>query len=507
MTTAVSNMDTTADHRRWWLLSAVVVMATLYSMTILIVSVILPQMQGSLSASPDQISWTMTFNILATAVVTPMTGWLTGRWGWRLVILTCLVGFTLATLFCGLSQNLEQLVFFRILQGGLGAPLIPLAQTVVLSSFPKHQHGVVTSIFGMGVVVGPIIGPVLGGFLSELYNWRFAFFMIVPLGVAATGMLWALLPDRGREERVGFAWTGFLGLATALACLQLILDRGQRADWFESTEILTETAIGISAFGVYILHSLLSRAPLLNLGLLVNRNYALGLIIVTVYGMLNFTPMVLLPVMLQDLGGYPESIIGLLIAGRGVGAVFGFFFANWVNRVDPRVGIAIGFLMQAWSGWHMMNFTMGVSMLDVMLASFVQGLAVGLIWVPLTVSTFARIPNNYMAETSAVYHLLRNVGSTIFISLSVTTVIRVSTRERAQLSEFINPYSDALQSFGSSATYDLSNMLDLARLSAELTDQAQMIGFLNAFGLYTFMSVVVLVPVVFIQPPEKAAPE
>ena len=316
MTTAVATLDDATDRQRWFLLGAIVTMATLYSMTILVVGVILPQMQGALSATPDQISWTVTFNILATAVVTPLTGWLTGRWGWRGVTLTCLSGFTLSTLFCGLSQNLEQLVFFRILQGGLGAPLIPMAQAVVLSSFPKHQHGMATSLFGMGVVVGPIFGPVFGGILSEIFNWRWAFFMIVPMASIALSMLWVLLPDKGKKDRVDFAWTGFLALSVALTCLQLILDRGQRADWFDSSEIVGETAIGLAAFSIYVLHSLASRSPLLNLRLLANRNYALGLIIVTVYGMLNFTPMVIMPSMLKDLGGYPESIIGILIAGH-----------------------------------------------------------------------------------------------------------------------------------------------------------------------------------------------
>ena len=505
MTTAVSTVDASVNSRRWWLLGAIVAMATLYSMTILIVGVILPQIQGTLSVTPDQISWTITFNILATAVVTPLTGWLTGRFGWRPVMLSCLAGFTLSTLACGLAQSLEQLGVFRVLQGGLGAPLVPLAQAVVLSVFPRHQHGLATSIFGMGVVVGPIFGPVYGGYLSEIYNWRWAFFMIVPFALLALSMLWTLLPEGGKKSRINFAWTGFIGLAVALSCLQLILDRGQRLDWFDSAEIVTEAVIGVAGFAVYLIHSLVSRTPLLNLRLLAIRNYTLGLIIVTVYGMLNFTPMVILPTMLKNLGGYPESIIGILIAGRGSGAVVGFFVANWVNRMDPRVGISAGFLLQAWSGWHMMGFNMDVAMFDVLLASLTQGLAVGLIWVPLTVSTFARIDTGYMAETSAVYHLLRNVGSSIFISLSVTTIIRTSAKNHAHLSEFVSPFNEVLRSFDYATIYDLGNLADLARLNSELTDQAQMIGFLSAFGLYTLMCVAVVPLILLIQPAKKGA--
>ena len=241
----------------------------------------------------------------------------------------------------------------------------------------------------------------------------------------------------------------------------------------------------------------------LDLRLLINRNYALGLVIVTVYGMLNFTPMVIMPTMLKDLAGYPESIIGILIAGRGTGAIFGFFSANWVARLDHRVGISFGFLLQAWSGWHMMHFTADVAVADVLAASLAQGLAVGLIWVPLTVSTFARIDTVHMAETSAVFHLLRNIGSSIFISLSVTTIIRESARKHAHLSEFITPYNEALRNFDFGRVYDLGSLADLARLNAQVTAEAEMIGFLNAFGLYTLASVAVLPLVLLIRPPRR----
>ncbi|MEK9755387.1 MAG: DHA2 family efflux MFS transporter permease subunit, partial [Rhodospirillaceae bacterium] len=369
MVAAVSSEGISTSYRRWLLLGIVVTTQTLYSMTILVVSVVLPQMQGSLSATPDQISWAMTANILATAVVTPLSGWLSGRFGWRNIMLFSLAGFTISTVLCGQASSLESLVVYRALQGGSGAPMTPLAQAIILSTFPKREHGLATSLFGMGVVIGPILGPIYGGYLSEIYDWRWAFYMIVPLAMAGWIGLWTMLHDGGRQERIQFAWTGFLSLAVALACLQLILDRGQRQDWFYSNEITTETVIGVFAFAVYISHSLLARTPLLNLRFLLNRNYGLGLIIVTVYGMLNFTPMVMLPPMLKNLGGYPDSIIGILLAGRGAGGVVGFFLANWIARVDHRVGMALGFLLQAWSGWVMTTFSMDVTMFDVMTAS------------------------------------------------------------------------------------------------------------------------------------------
>ncbi|MBT6884604.1 MAG: DHA2 family efflux MFS transporter permease subunit [Rhodospirillaceae bacterium] len=502
-TAAIDNAAAPTAKQRWLLLGMVVSTATLYSMTLLVVSVVLPQIQGSLSASPDQISWAMTYNILATAVVTPISGWLAGRFGWRRVMLFSLAAFGISSVLCGLATSLETLVLFRILQGGFGAPLVPLTQAVTLSVFPRHQHRLATSIFGMGVVIGPIIGPIYGGYLSEIYDWRWVFFMIGPMALAAWIGLWALLPDRGREMKVRFTWFGFVALAVGLGCLQLILDRGQRLDWLDSFEIVTEVVIGLMAFGIFIAHSLLARTPLLDFRHLANWNYTLGLMIVTIYGMLNFPPMVMLPPMLKELGGYPDSIIGILIAGRGSGAVVGFFVAAWIGKLDPRVGVSMGFLLQAWSGWIMWNFNADVAAIDVMTTSCMQGLAVGLIWVPLTVSTFANVETAHMAETSAVYHLLRNVGSSIFISLSVTTVIRTQTMNYGALREYITPFNEAFHRFSNITGMELDKLGDLARLNDLLTDQAQMIGFLNAFGLYTMMCLAVLPLILMIRPPPR----
>ena len=508
MTTAQAVSDANVEervltaYRRWLVLGVVVLTSTLYSMTILVVSVVLPQMQGSLSATPDQISWAMTANILATAIVMPLSGWFSGRFGWRIVMLAALFGFTSSTLLCGLAGSLEALVVFRALQGGSGAPLIVLVQAIILSIFPRHQHNMAIAIYGMAIMFGPILGPIYGGYLSELYNWRWAFFMIVPLGAISWIALWFILDDGGRQEKTRFAWIGFLGLATALACLQLILDRGERLDWFESREISTEAIVGIFAFSVFLGHSLLSRAPLLNLRFLLNRNYGLGLIIVCVYGMLNFTPMVMLPPLLKTLSGYPDAIIGILLGWRGMGALIGFFSANWVGRMDSRIGMTAGFLLQAWSGWVMTNFTIDVSMTEVMMTSFAQGLAVGLIWVPLVNATFSGIDRKHMAETTTIFHLLRNVGSSIFIALSVMTVMRSAASNFSRLREFVSPFNEALKDYGISAFHGYANLEKLAQVKAELADQAQMIGFLNAFGLYTMMCLLVM-PVIFMLKPAK----
>ncbi len=259
--------------RRWAILFSITLATTQYAMAILVVSVVLPQMQGSLSATQDEIAWVMTFNILATAVMTPMSGWLAARFGRRRVMLGSMLGFSVATLFCGLATNLPMLVLFRIAQGTFGAPLIPLGQAILLDSFPKHQHSMATSVFGMAVVVGPVIGPVLGGWLAEDYGWQAAFFMFLPFGAIALVGLYLFLTDKGKQPGVGLDWTGFLTLSVAVIGLQMLLSRGQRQDWFESPEIIIEAAPAVIALHLFIVHSLTAAKPFLPPRLLLDRNF------------------------------------------------------------------------------------------------------------------------------------------------------------------------------------------------------------------------------------------
>lgn len=489
--------------RRGAILASVTLSQTLYGMTFLMVTVILPQMQGSLSATQDQISWIITLNILATAIMTPMAGWLSATFGWRNVMLYCLAGFTIATVLCGMAESLESLIFYRILQGGFGAPMTPLSNAILLAIYPKKQHGTVTAIFGMGVVVGPIFGPVFGGALSELYDWRWTFWLIVPISAVAWAGLWASLTEGGRQQSARFDWAGFLSLSLAVTCLQLILDRGQQEDWFDSREIIIETAIAGAALYVFIVHSLTARAPFLNPRHLLDRNYSLGLVIVLVYGMLNFTPMVMLPPMLKDLMEYPDSIIGFLIACRGVGAVIGFFLAMWIGKLDPRIGMTVGFGVQAVSGIMMMQFDMTVTNAEVAVTSIMQGTAVGLIWVPLVVATFSTLDRRFLSESTGVFHLLRNLGSSIFISASVTTLVRTGQMNHAWLTEYISPFNERLAFPNLPNAWDIENLTGLAAMGGEIGRQAAMLGYLNAFGLYTAACVIVLPLILLVRIPKQ----
>jgi DHA2 family multidrug resistance protein len=489
--------ETLTSRRRYLILAALVLATTLYATTILVVSVILPDMQGSLSAAPDQIAWVMTFNIVATAVATPMTGWLNATFGRRNVMLVCMTGFTLATMMCGLVYSLGPLVLFRIIQGLAGAPLVPLAQAVILDVFPLHERSRATAIFGMGVVFGPVIGPPLGGYVADLYDWHASFLVLVPMGVLAVLALWIFLPDGGRERHVRLDWTGFLTLVVAMICMQLALDRGDRLDWFESIEVIVEAVVGGIAFYLFIAHSLTTTGrPFLDLRHLLDRNYATGLLLVTIYGMMNFLPMIMLPPMLQDLLGFPNAIIGTLLAWRGAGAVAAyavFLMALSIGRLDPRLWMSLGFGVQAYSGWLMMGFDFNTGTETVALTSFMQGVAVALIWAPLVEVTFATLNPRFLAEASSTFHLLRNLGSSAFISVCVLIISRTRSGHSTTLGEFVSPLNEVLKFGGARVLWDGGSAAALARLGGEIGRQAAMIGYINAFTAYTILNGVAIV--------------
>ena len=485
--------------QRFLTLTTVVLAASLYGTALLTTSTILPQMQGAMSATQDEIAWVMTFNILATAIVTPMTGWLVARFGAKHVMVWSIGIFTLATLLCGMSQSLEMLVLWRILQGGAGAPVVPLSQTILLNTFPRRQHTFVLGLFGMAVAVAPVFGPILGGYLAESMSWRWAFYMLVPVGVAALiGMQVTLRADT-LPARVRFDWTGFLALAAALAAVQLVLARGVRLDWFDSTEIVIECIVAAIAFYIFVLHCLTTREPFVNLRLLTDRNYAIGLVLVTIYGMLNFTPMVLLPPLLQQHVGFTDTLVGQVIGSRGVGMTIGFMTAGMMTRIDPRISMALGFGLQTLAGLWMLTFDLNVTMDILVVNSAVQGFAVGMVWVPMTVATFDTLPTKDRAEASSIFHLLRNIGSSFFISLSIAEIVRTTGANYSRMTEMITPYNHALTMPSVTGAWTFDTVPGLAKVANEIARQSAMIGYLNAFTLYTATSALAVVFVLLVR--------
>jgi DHA2 family multidrug resistance protein len=504
VTLADAPRPTLSTVRKLAILVSLIMTTTLYGTTLLIVATVLPQMQGTMSATADEIAWVVTFNILATAIATPMSGWLASRFGMRNVMIVSMTGFTAATLMCGLSNSLETLVFWRIMQGACGAPSTPLTQSILLDIFAKKHHGMVLGIFGFGVVMGPIIGPVLGGQMAEIYTWRWAFYVLVPVGVVSVTALYLFLPKESCGRSARLDWTGFLALSVALSCIQLVLSRGQRLDWFDSGEIVLETLIAGIAMWVFVTHSLTARAPFLNPRYLLDRNYALGLALVGVYGMLNFTPMVLLPPLLREHIGFSEHVIGVIVAYRGVGGAIGFLLAGFASRLDPRFSMMLGFSMLFAAGIWLMTMSLDVSVLSLAANALLQGLAIGAIWVPLTVVTFANIPAHALAETSAVFHLLRNLGSSFFISLSVAEIIRSQGVNYAHMVEFITPFNELVSLPWVLGAWDIETTKGLASISGEIRRQATMVGYLNAFGMFTAACALSMPLVLLVRRPKAA---
>jgi len=489
----------TTVTRRIMIMLSIILGSTLYSTTLLIASTLLPQMQGAMSATQDEIAWVMTFNILATAVVTPMTGWLVASFGRRGVMVGSMALFSLFTYLCGAADSLETLVIWRVLQGATGAPVTPLSQTILFDVFPRRQHRLIMSIYGMTVVIGPVIGPALGGYMSDMYSWRWAFYGLVPVGVASCiGLQLSMLRDPPRQT-VRLDWIGFLSLSAAISCVQLVLSRGQRLDWVESPEIWHETIVAFFAFYIFVTHSLTAERPFLNLRLLLDRNYALGLALVGVFGMLNVTPMVLLPPLLQQHAGFPDALIGEVLAARGVGATIGFFAAMFIGRLDPRIGMTIGFSLQVISGLWLMSVNLDVGM-DILIAnSILQGMAIGIIWVPLTIASFATLDSRFWPEAMSVFHLLRNIGSSFFISMCVADIVRVTAQSYSRLSEMISPFNSRLALPWVMGGWSTDTLPGLARLSKEINRQAAMIGYLDAFALYTAASAAAVVLVLLVR--------
>ena len=490
--------------RQAMLLATLTFVTMLYAMTVTIANVSLPQMQGSLSSTPDQIAWIVTFNIVATAVVTPLAGWLTAAFGRRRLMIGAVVGFGVSSVLCGLATSVPELVLYRIGQGAFGAPLVPVSQAIVIEAFPERQRSRVMSIWGTGVILGPIIAPAIGGALSEAYNWRWVFFMLVPFTVIALIGVMAFIRDT-RSDSPKLDWTGFLALAVSITALQVLLDRGERAGWFEATEILLYAGICGVAFYLFVVRNSLSERPFLNPILLKDRNFVIGLVLIFIFGMLNFTPITLLPTLLQNLQGYPDSIIGQILSARGAGTFVGFVAMFAFGRIDPRLTMTVGFALQAYSGWVMAGFNIEVAVSNVLWASAIQGLGVGLVWIPLSIIAFATLPKALIPDGTAIFHLLRNMGSSIFISFSVALVIRESKRSYSEISSNLSPFNKALQLPDMPDLSSLTNQSAIAALDQEVLRQATMIGYIDAFVIFAAAAAIAIPLVAFVRTQKPAA--
>jgi MFS transporter, DHA2 family, multidrug resistance protein len=476
--------------RQWLILVMVQLITLLFGMTTTLANVVLPQIKGALSATQDQIAWVVTFNLVATAVATPLTGWLANRLGWRRFLFSAVLGFTICSLLCAMANSLETLVLYRVGQGLFGAPIMPMGQAVLLASFPRHLHPLVMMLWGIGGVIGPVSGPIFGSMVAEAYSWRGAFLMIVPAGLAAMACVWFALASHTERTATQFDWTGFIALSVAIAAAQVMFDRGERLDWFESREILIEATVSIIAFWVFVTHSLTSTRPFLDPRLLLDRNFAVGLLIACVMGMLSIVTLVLFPGLLHDLRGYPDSTIGALLTARGIGNWFSFLIVVPLTRRVPRLTLAIGLAAQAAAGWSIAQLDINMSSFDVFWTNALQGFGFGLAYTPMTVLAFTTLPARQITEGTGVFHLVRNFGSSLFISAAVVVLVRSTAVNYAGLSEFITPFNKALDYSSVLGSWSFTTPGGLMALAGEIQRQATMIGYINAFTLYAWTAAV-----------------
>ena len=474
--------------KQWLILLMVQLSTLLFGMTITLANVVLPQMRGALSATQDEISWVITFNLVATAVATPMTGWLSNRLGWRNLMFFSLLGFTVSSMLCGLAGSLEALILCRVGQGLFGATLMPMGQAILLATFPRHLHSPVMVIWGFGAVFGPVFGPIFGSMVAEAYDWRAAFFMIVPPGIASMVCVWFALRDYTERRTTRFDWTGFLALSIAITAIQLMMDRGQRLDWFESSEIVICLVVSIVALWIFCVHCLTTPAPFLNPRLLLDRNFTIGTLVAFFMGMLSYVSLVLFPGLLHDLRDYPDSTIGLLLSARGCGNWLAFLVIVPFSKRAPRLAVATGLLAQATAAWSMSLLDINLTGFDVFWTNVLQGFGFGLAYTPMTVLAFATLPREQITEGTAVFTLVRNFGSSIFISISVVLLVRSTSANYARLSEFIVPYNKTLIYPGLPDAWSLDTVIGLMRLSKEIQRQAAMIGYVNAFHLVALVA-------------------
>jgi DHA2 family multidrug resistance protein len=471
-----------------------------------IANVALPHMQGSLLATQDQISWVLTSYIVASAIMTLPTGWLAGRYGRKRILLLSVAGFTLSSMLCGLATSLGQMVLFRLLQGVFGAALVPLSQSTLLDINERKDHGKAMAVWGMGVMIGPILGPTLGGYLTEFYSWRWVFFINLPIGIMSFIGLSLYLPESDKLERP-FDKTGFLTLSLVIACLQLIMDRGEAVDWLSSVEIQTYIGVALAAVWVYGVHTSRTPHPFLSPAMLKDRNLQMGLFFIFVVGMILLATMALLPPFMQNIMGYSVREVGLILAPRGVGTLLAMMVVGRLgSSVDPRKLILGGLLLTAVALHLMSGFSLFVPAHDIIVSGLVQGFGLGFVFIPLSTVTYTTLDARYRAEAASLFSLIRNMGSSIGVSIAFLLFTRNTHIQHAYLTENITPYNTWLNLEVSPDALMPGSSAMLRMLDGEITRQAIGIAYINDFRLMMWVALAMIPLVFLLSAPEKKPP-
>jgi MFS transporter, DHA2 family, multidrug resistance protein len=471
-----------------------VILATLMqALDTTIANVALPYMQGSVSATQDQIDWVLTSYIVAAAIMTPPTGFLAGRFGLKRLFLVSVAGFTVASMLCGMAQSLMQIVLFRVLQGTFGAALVPLSQSVLLNIYPRERQGSAMALWGVAVMAGPILGPVLGGWLTANYTWRYVFYINLPIGILAFLGMRAFLTETMRNTNEKLDWFGFGTLSLGIGALQVLLDRGEQLDWFGSGEIMIEAIIAASAFYLFLVHTFTADAPFVRPALFRDRNFAAGTLLIAIVGLTYYASLALQPPYLQDLMNYPVVTAGLVLGPRGIGTMAAMMIVGrLVGRIDTRLLLAVGLGLTAWSFYAMTGWTPDVSQSTIVDVGVVQGVGLGFLFVPLSTVSLSTLAPKQRTEGAGLFSLSRNIGSSVGISVVNSLLIQNTQVNHADIVQHVTAVNRIFADPIIAQFWNPLTAAGRAALDAMITQQAQIIAYLDDYKLLMIATLVVI---------------
>jgi MFS transporter, DHA2 family, multidrug resistance protein len=471
-----------------------VILATLMqALDTTIANVALPYMQGSVSATQDQIDWVLTSYIVAAAIMTPPTGFLAGRFGLKRLFLVSVAGFTVASMLCGMAQSLMQIVLFRVLQGTFGAALVPLSQSVLLNIYPRERQGSAMALWGVAVMAGPILGPVFGGWLTANYTWRYVFYINLPIGILAFLGMRAFLTETRRNANEKLDWFGFGTLSLGIGALQVLLDRGEQLDWFGSGEIMIEAIIAASAFYLFLVHTFTADAPFVRPALFRDRNFAAGTLLIAIVGLTYYASLALQPPYLQDLMNYPVVTAGLVLGPRGIGTMAAMMIVGrLVGRIDTRLLLAVGLGLTAWSFYAMTGWTPDVAQSTIVDVGVVQGVGLGFLFVPLSTVALSTLAPKQRTEGAGLFSLSRNIGSSVGISVVNSLLIQNTQVNHADIVQHVTAVNRILADPIITQFWNPLTAAGRAALDAMITRQAQIIAYLDDYKLLMIATLVVI---------------
>jgi DHA2 family multidrug resistance protein len=470
-----------------------------------IANVALPYMQGSLSASQDQINWVLTSYIVAAAIMTAPVGWIANRFGRKRIFILCSGGFTIASVLCGLAQDINQMVLFRLLQGVFGAALVPLSQAVMLDSYALHERAKAMSIWGMGVMMGPIMGPSLGAWLTETYSWHWVFFVNIPFGIVTVAGLMVFMDETRKDLNLRFDWFGFAGLAVGIGSLQVALDRGEQLGWLESNEIIAEFIVSAVGFYYFFAHSLTTSKPFIQFAIFKDRNFVGGCVFMAVMGLVLYSTMALSSPYLQNVIGYPIITAGLLLATRGSGTFVAMMLVGRLMRyIEARTLIIAGLSLTGLSLFQMTGWTDQTGVAEIVTVSIMQGFGFGLVFVPLSTVAFLTLPNNLRTDGTSMLTLMRNVASSIGISVVIAQLTEGGRRVYSVLNENVTPFNHAMQMPDVRRLIDMGTDTGRAMADVMIGLQAQIIAFSQDYQL-VMMFILGSIPLTIMIGSSKAA--